>query len=152
MKRIYLAVIFLVCVASLAYGRKVAEGASNTPLGKYTIEVQEEPFMLVGEEAKCYLITYENSPIQVRVIVDKEKKCKNYIVSSDDLTVMYTCNGEYFGVSKVDKKYGAAGFTTDDQNLDRSGYFHQKLITHGTTNEIDAARLIAAFYPMLLKE
>lgn len=152
MKRIFLAVVLLVCVATMSYGRKVAEGVSNTSFGRYTIEVQEEPYMLSGEEAKCYLITYENSPIQVRVIVDKDKKCKNYIVASDDLTVMYTCNGEYFGVNKVDKKYNVAGFRTDDNKLDRTDYFHQKLLVPGITSEVDAAKLIASFYPQLLKE
>ncbi len=152
MKRILLAVVFLVGVISLTYGRKVAEGNSNTPLGKYTIEVQDDPLMIAGEELRCYVITYENSPLQVKVFVDKEKKCKNYIVASDDLTVMYKCNGEYFGVNKVDKKYKAAGFRTDDLKLDKADYFHQKRLVNGMTQEIDAAKLIAAFYPALLKD
>lgn len=138
-------------MASFSYGRKVAEGNSNTPLGRYTIEVQDEPLVINGEDMTCYVISYEKSPMQVRVIVDKEKKCKNYIVSSDDLTVMYKCNGEYFGVNQVDPKYSNAGFATDAEKLNKSGFFHQKLITHGMTNEVDAAKLIASFYPELLQ-
>ena len=150
MIRILLAIVLLVSVASLTYGRKVAEGNSNTPLGKYTIEALDEPLMLAGEEMKCYVITYENSPMKVKVFVDKDAKCKNYIVASDDLTVMYKCNGEYFGVNKVDKKYSQAGFRTDDKKLDRTDYFHQKLITPGKQPELEATQLIAAYFPMLL--
>lgn len=151
MKRMLLVFMLLVCVVSLSYGRKVAEGATNTPLGRYTIEVLDEPLMLAGEALKCYEITYENSPIKVKVYVDKEKNCRNYLVISDELSVMYTCNGQYFGVNKVDKKYSAAGFVTDDSHLDRYGYFHQKLIVHGLTPEIDATRLIASYFPLLIK-
>ena len=56
-------------------------------------------------------ISYENSPVTVKVYVDKEKNCKNYVVVSDDLAVMYTCNGKYFGVNKVDKKYRTDGIS-----------------------------------------
>ncbi|HUW91594.1 MAG TPA: hypothetical protein VMV74_00400, partial [Bacteroidales bacterium] len=139
------------CVATLTYGKKVAEGATNSPLGKYSIELLEKPLMITGEEMKCFLITYENSPMVVKVIVDKEKRCKNYLAISDGLSVMYTCNGEYFGVNKVGKKYITAGYFTDDNALDREDYFHQKLLVWGATNEIDAARLIAAYYPALIK-
>jgi hypothetical protein len=152
MKRIILAVMLLACVGSLSYGKKVAEGMSNSPLGKYTIEVLDEPLLLAGEEMKCYEITYENSPMTVKVIVDKEKKCRNFLVVSDGLSVMYTCNGEYFGVNKVDKKFLKEGIATDDDALDRGDYFHQKLIKWGYTTEVDAARLIASYYPELIKE
>ena len=151
MKRIILAVMLLVCVGSLTYGRKVAEGMTNSPLGKYTITVLDEPMVLSGEEMKCYEITYENSPLTVKVIVDKEKKCKNFLVVSESLSVMYTCNGEYFGVNKVDKKYGKDGIVTNDEALDRYDYFHQKLIKWGSTNEVDAARFIASYFPELIK-
>lgn len=151
MKRFVLALMFLACVATLTYGRKVAEGSSNSSFGKYTIEALDEPFILAGEEMKCFEITYENSPMTVKIIVDKEKKCRNFIVVSDKLSVMYTCNGKYFGVNKVDKKYGNAGFVTDDMALDRADYFHQKVIVRGMTGEIDAARLIASYYPDLIK-
>jgi hypothetical protein len=124
---------------------------SNTSFGSYTIEACDHPLMLAGEEFKCYSITYENSPTEVKVFVDKEKKCKNYIVVSGDLAVMYTCNGDYFGVNKVGKKYRAVNISTDDSQLNRTGYFHQKVISRGPTDEYDAIMLIASYYPELLK-
>jgi len=106
---------------------------------------------LAGEELKCYLISYEKSPLTVKVFVDKDKNCKNYVVVSDDLSVMYTCNGKFFGVNKLDKQYQAAGLSTDDAKLDRSDYFHQKVLSQGQTTDFDATVLIASYYPELIK-
>jgi hypothetical protein len=151
MKRFLLILVLFAGVAALSFGRVIVKGESNTPFGSYTIEVCDQPLMLAGEELKCYLITYENSPAIVKVFVDKEKKCKNYIVTSDDLSVMYTCNGKYFGVNKVGKKYISEGIKTDDSKLDRSDYFRQKVIALGPTDEFDATLLIASYFPELIK-
>jgi hypothetical protein len=151
MKRIMLALLLFAGIASLSFGRVIAKGDSNTSFGKYTIEVCDQPQTLNGEEMKCYLITYESSPVTVKVFVDKEKKCKNYVVVTDGLSVMYTCDGEYFGVNKVDPKFKGEGIMTDDSLLDRGNYFHQKVIARGITEEFDATRLIASYYPALIK-
>jgi hypothetical protein len=137
-------------LAALSYGKVVVKGESNTPFGAYTIEILDQPMMLGGEEMKCYLISYENTPLQAKVFVDKVKGCKNYVVVTDELSVMYTCNGKYFGVNKVGKKYKEAGIVTDDARLDRTDYFRQKLITQGETAEFDATALIASYFPALL--
>ena len=151
MKRIFLAVLLFAGIASLSFGRVIAKGDSNTSFGKYTIEFCDQPQSLIGEEMKCYLITYENSPVTIKVFIDKEKKCKNYVVVSEGLSVMYKCDGMYFGVNKVDPKFKEAGIVTDDALLDRGDYFHQKVIARGITQEFDATRLIASYYPALIK-
>jgi hypothetical protein len=151
MKRIFLTLLLVAGVASLSFGRVIVKGESNTPFGRYTIEVSDQPLALAGEEMKCYLITYENSPVTVKVYIDKEKKCKNYVVVTDGLSVTYTCDGQFFGVNKVDPKFKSAGIFTDDNLLDRTGYFHQKVIAQGVTAEYDATRLIASYYPALIK-
>jgi hypothetical protein len=153
MKRILLLLVLFAGVAAMSYGRVVLKGESNTPFGSYTIEVCDRPLNLAGEDLKCYLITYENYPDVVKVYVDKDRRCKNYVVTSDELSVMYTCNGEFFGVNKVGKKYHCVGLKTDDAKLDRSNYFHQKVILRGgPTEELDAAMLIASYYPALIAE
>jgi len=134
-----------------AISKKVAEGSSNSPFGKYTIEVQNEPVKIDGEQVTSYKITYENSPISVVVLVDKEENCKNYIVVSEGLSVMYTCNGVYFGVNRIDKKYSKDGFVTNDKNLNLTNYYHQKILVRGMQEEINATALVASFYPELLK-
>jgi hypothetical protein len=131
--------------------KKVAEGDTHTPFGKYTIMLQKDALMLEGEMVKQYRITYENSPISVLVIVDKEEKCKNYIVVSDGLSVMYKCNGQYFGINRIDEKYKKEGYVTDDRNLNRTNYMYQKVISLGQLEEVDATAYIAAYYPALIK-
>jgi hypothetical protein len=134
-----------------ATSTKVADGDTHTPFGKYTIELLNEPLIVDGEQATRYRITYENSPISVTVVVDKEKKCKNYIVVSEGVSVMYKCNGEYFGINRIEEKYKKDGFVTDDKNLDKNSYFHQKLIVQGQQQEVAATSLIASYYPSLVK-
>ncbi len=151
MKRIILGTLLFAAVSALSFGKVVIRGESNTPFGTYRIEVSDKPVIVAGEELKCYLISYEKSPLQVKVLVDKEKTCRNYVVVSDDLSIMYTCNGKYLGVSRLDKKYMDAGLGTCDDKLDRFDYFHQKLITHGSPVEFDAMQLIASYYPELIK-
>ena len=153
MKKILLVLVLFAGVAAMSYGRVILKGESNTSFGSYTIEAIDESMMIAGAELKCYTITYENFPEIVKVFIDKEKKCKNYVVVSDGgLEVMYTCNGEYFGVNKVGKKYRDAHISTDEGKLDRTGYFHQKVLTRGKTEEFDALQLIASFYPALVKQ
>jgi hypothetical protein len=152
MKKILLVLVLFAGVTAMSFGRIIVTWESNTSFGNYTIEACDQPLMLAGEELKCYSITYENSPTVVKVFVDKEKKCKNYVVVTGDLAVMYTCNGDYFGVNKVGKKYRELNISTDDNQLDRTGYFRQKVISRGPTDEYDAIMLIASYYPELLKQ
>jgi len=152
MKRIIVVLVLFAGVAAMSYGKVTLKGESNTSFGAYTLEAIDQPLTLAGETVKCYLLTYENSPVKVKIYVDKEKNCKNYVVVSDDLAVMYSCNGKYFGVNKVDKKYKTDGISTEDNHLDRTSYFRQKVITQGITEEQDAALLIASYFPMLIKE
>ena len=107
--------------------------------------------MVNGEELKAYIISYENSPMKVTVAVKKEKDRKNYIVFSDRLSIQYVCDGNIFGVQKLDKSFEKEGYVTSDAELNRSEYFHQKLIIAGQTGEVANTQLIAAYFPMLLK-
>ncbi len=151
MKRIIISVLLAVAVCSASFARKlVAEGQTYSALGTYKIELADNPVMIKGEECKAYVISYQNSPMEVTVVVTKEKKCKKYIVLSDKLSVQYVCNANYFGVEKIDKKLEKEGFKTSDSALNRSAYFHQKVLTPGKRGETEAAMLIAAYFPFLL--
>ena len=131
--------------------KKIADGNSNTSFGMYRIEVMEEPVMLEGKEVTGYRVTYDRSPVSIIILIDKEEKCKNYIVVSEGLSIMYTCNGQYFGVNKIDGKYKKEGYVTESKNLNLANYFQQKIIVQGKQEEIFATSLIASYYPMLLK-
>jgi hypothetical protein len=150
MKRIFLSLFLLVSISVLSYGRVIAEGETFSPLGRFEVQFSDDPLMLSGNGLLTYIITYENSPLTVKVAVDKGKKCKNFVVISDKLAVQYTCNGEYFGVNLPDKKYAAMIPQSSTDNLNRFNYFHQKLITRGVS-ELSAICLIAVYFPQLLE-
>jgi len=131
------------------FSKIVAEGSTYTPFGNYTVKISDDPVVLEGEKVTSYLITYDKSPVSIEILVDKEKNCKNYIVVSEGLSVMYTCNGSYFGINRIDEKYSKEGYVTDETNLDKINYFHQKLIVRGQQAEIPATSLIACYFPLL---
>ena len=91
------------------FSKVVATGSTSTPYGNYTIKISDEPVILLGEKITSYLITYDNSPISLEIMVDKEENCKNYIVMSEGLSVMYSCNGIYFSIQRIGEKYGKEG-------------------------------------------
>jgi hypothetical protein len=151
MKRIILVAVLVVAVSLASYARKfVADGKTYSALGKYRIEIDDKSMMINGKEHKPFVITYENSNLEVRVAVDMDKGGKKYYVISDNLSVQYVANKHYFGVEKLDENLGKDGFRTSDATLNRSEYFHQKAITTGENWRRDNTKLIAAYFPMLL--
>ncbi len=150
MRRMLLATVLLFIIGTVAFGRKfVADGKSYTALGNYKIELADNPVNLKGTDCKAYVISYENSPMEVTVVVSKERRCKRYIVLSDKLSVQYVCNADYFGVEKLDKSFEQNGYKTSDSALNRGEYFHQKVLGPGQKPEVEVTHLIASFFPML---
>jgi hypothetical protein len=151
MKKMLFAVLLIAVFSSASFSRGlVASGKTHSALGDYKIELSAKPVTINGEELKAYNISYQNSPIEVKVVIRKDKRCKNYLVLSDKLSVQYVCNGSFFGVQKLDKSLEKEGYSTSEAALNRSEYFHQKLIVSGQTDEIANAQLIAAYFPMLI--
>jgi hypothetical protein len=151
MKRI-LFILVLIFAASLGmFARKfVAEGKTWTSLGNYKIEMADNPFTLSGKELKAFIVSYENSKMEITIAFDKDRRGMKYYVLSDKLHIMYVCNGTYFGVAKLDKELEKDGYRTSDAALNRSEYFHQKVITTGGNCDLENSKLIAAYFPMLL--
>jgi hypothetical protein len=153
MKRMFFAALLIVAFSSASFSREfIASGKTHSAMGDYKIEVADNPVMLNGQELKAYVISYQNSPMEVKIVVRQDKKCKNYIVLSDKLSVQYVCNGDYFGVQKIEKSLENSGLATSDAALNRSEYFHQRLISQGKQGEVEATQLIAAYFPMLIKD
>jgi hypothetical protein len=153
MKRMFFAALLMVAFSSALFSREfVASGKTHSALGDYKIELADNPVTINGEQLKAYVISYQNSPMEVKVVIRKDKDCKSYIVLSDKLSVQYVCNGDYFGVQKLDKSLATEGFSTSDAALNRTEYFHQKLIVPGKQDEVIATQLIAAYFPMLVKD
>jgi hypothetical protein len=151
MKKIILTSVLLAAVCTVTFGQKViAKGQTFSALGTYKIQTIDTPVPLKGSDCKAYKINYENTPMDVTVVVCKDRKCKRYVVLSDKLSIQYICNNVYFGVERLDKAFEKEGYKTTDENLDRAEYFHQKVLGPGQQSEYESTRLIAAYFPFLL--
>jgi hypothetical protein len=151
MKRIFLATALIFAVTLAVSARKfISEGKTYTALGGYKIELADNPVTLMGKPMKAFIISYENSNMEVTVAFDKGRKSMTYYVLSPGLSIKYVCNGKYFGVQKLGNELEKDGFKTSDSALNRSEYFHQKILTTGGNCDLDNSRLIAAFFPMLI--
>jgi hypothetical protein len=152
MKKMILLTVLLAAVCTVSFGQRViAKGQTFTAMGDYRIETVAEPSTIAGSECQVYTIRYANSPMEVKVIVCKDKKCRKYIVLSNKLSVQYVCNANYFGVERLDQKFAKDGYDTKDENLNRMEYFHQKVLGPGQKSELEATQYIAAYFPLLLK-
>jgi hypothetical protein len=89
--------------------------------------------------------------MEVTLVICKDKKCKRYVVLSDKLSVQYVCNATYFGVERLDKSFEKDGYKTSDASLNKTEYFHQKVLGSGQKDELEAIQLIAAYFPFLLQ-
>ena len=154
MKKVLIAAALLMVLNTASFsGQFVTDGKSNSTLGDYRIELADNPVTLNGEVLKTYVISYQNSPLEIKIAVKKEKDCKKYIVLSDKLSVQYVCTGTYFGVQKLDKssEIDNNGFATSDEALNRTEYFHQKVLATGKPDEIESTKFIASYFPLLIK-
>jgi hypothetical protein len=151
MKKIFLIIMLISVANGLSFARKyVAEGKTWSALGNYKIEVADKPFMLDGAELKTFIISFENSNMEVSVAIQKNRNSTKYIVISDVLSVQYVCHGTYFGVELLDKSLEKNGLKTSSSGLNRGEYFHQKVISMGESCDLDQTKLIAAYFPLLI--
>lgn len=150
MKKILFAVLLLgFCSATFARN-VVAEGKTFSAMGDYKIETIDNPILMKGQDCKAYLVSYANSPLEVTVVVCKDRKCKRFVVLSDKLSVQYVCNQDYFGVERLDKSFEEEGYATNDAELNKLEYFHQKVLGPGQKGDLEATQLVAAYFPFLL--
>jgi len=148
MKKLFFTALLLIAISIATFAKElVAEGKTYSVVGDYKIEMADEPVIINGEQLKTYIITYQNYPSHVKVAIQKTKKCKNFIVLSNELSMKYVCTEKYFGVEKLNLKE----FKTNNDNLNMAEYFHQRVLTSGENSEIDNARLIAAYFHALVK-
>ena len=152
MKKSLFTALLIVAFSTASFAAEVvAEGKTHSALGDYKIEIAENTVMINGEEFTPFVISYQNSPLEVKVAIKEEGDCKKYYVLSDKLSVQYVCNAYYFGVEKLDKSFAKEGYSTSDEALDRNEYFHQKVLTSGQGYELGNTMLIAAYFPRLIK-
>lgn len=144
--------LFVITYASSFSKEVLAKGKTFTSFGDYTIEECKNPIFIKNKELKTFILKYENYPTEIKVAILKNRKCKDYIVISDKLTIKYICNKYYFGVERFDRSFEKLGYITSDTYLDKSEYFHQKILGPGETNDIKGMQLVAAYFPHLIKK
>ena len=84
MKRMFFAALLIVAFSTASFSREfVASGKTYSALGDYKIKIADNPVAINGNQLKAYVISYQNSPMEVKVVIRKDKECKNYIVLSD---------------------------------------------------------------------
>jgi len=151
MKRIVFITVLVIAVSTSSFARKlVSEGKTYSALGDYKIHTDDRSLTINGKEHIPYVISYENSDKEVMVAVDMDKKEKKYYVISDNLSVQYVSNKQYFGVEKLEKEVADDGYITSDAALNKVEYFRQKVITQDQSWRRDNTRLVAAYFPLLL--
>lgn len=153
MKRLITAAVLILIIGTASSAKNaVAKGKTDSALGDYRIEKADNPAIINGQECKTYKISYKNTPMEVTVAVVKEKKARKYVVVSDKLSVQYAWNEYFFGISRIDKALNDQGFKTTDENLDRAEYFNQRVLGPGLQMDRESAKMIAAFFPLLLND
>lgn len=131
----------------------VTEGNTNYELGAFVVEISNAPIIIDATILPTYVVSYENSDMTIRIAVDNsDRKCRKFIVVSDNLAMQYNCDGKIFGVAIPDMAYIEDGIPSSKVNLDRSQYHRQKVITQRKKTEIDQIRLISVYFPKLVKD
>lgn len=145
------AAFILICTASFSQ-KLVAEGKTWTALGDYRIEAMEQPVVINGKELESFRVSYQNTGLTATIAVDKTSKNKKYYVLSDNLSVQYVSNRNYFGLERLDKQLEKEGYKTSVEKLNNEQYFYQKIITRDKLSDRENLNLISAYYPFLLKD
>lgn len=153
MKRTILSLMLVFTLSLASFAEKyVATGKTWSLLGDYRIEVATTPVSIDGKDLQTFVITYDNSDSKITVAVDKQKNCNKFIVMSDKLSVQYVCTGTYFGVERLAKDYSSLGCKTTDDDMNRAAYLSQKIITREAASPLESTKLIACYFPALVKD
>jgi len=150
-KVISLTLMILVISFTSMAGTVLTKGKTNCTLGSFKVEKASDQLVVNGIALETYVISYENSEKKVKLAVQDDGKHKVFLVSSDDLDILYVCNSNIFGVKKPGKKFKKDGYITDDGVLNRSEYFNQKVIKRSESSIKECAGLIAVYYPHLIQ-
>ncbi|TKG97122.1 hypothetical protein EYV94_01460 [Puteibacter caeruleilacunae] len=148
-----IALVLIMASASFASKNNVElTGESPTSFGKYTIQATGNTVFINGKEMKTYDMVYENARHQFQIAVEKTKKCRNFIVRTEDFEIRYMCDKGVFGVTKVPRKYRSIDEAYTDRHLDTKSFANQKVLTQKPKTEEELLGLIACYFPMLLKD
>jgi len=152
MKNVFsLSTVFIAAFAVAFAGQVVIKGKTNSPLGVFTVEKSDELISIDGQDLETFIIYYENSDKQLKVAIDKDKKCKKYLVCCEDMSIQYVCREDYFGIEKLDNRYLKEGYKTNAHKINQGAFYHQRIITREDKTDRNCLGLIAVYYPQLIR-
>ncbi|MFB6317785.1 hypothetical protein [Saccharicrinis sp. FJH54] len=123
---------------------------TNSELGRFWLKRAVNLIEVEGETLPTYVVHYDNLNKPVYIGVLKEKKCKTYIVRTDEFEVAYTCKKGVFGISYVPRKMAAFPQDYSKDHLNKSNYQKQRIITTKPCSEKEQLCLIAAYLPEIM--
>ena len=126
-------------------------GESNTDMGKFKI-TELAPVMVKGEQVRAFELKYENSEHPVIVLLDENKKCKNYIVRAKNLEIKYVCKKDFFGARLVSGKFIEYDPAVNEYYLDKEEFKRQEILSTNGLDEKEALGIIASYFPQLIKD
>ncbi|WP_297086129.1 hypothetical protein [uncultured Draconibacterium sp.] len=154
-------VLFSICIAILSMGAtakikdgKAMTGNSLTEFGKYTIVNSEAPMVYDNKVLETYELTYENvgTPVRIGILCEDEKKCKTFIVRTEEFEIEYACRNNIFGVKKIEPRFQQLPKEEMELKLDKVSYYSQRVICQNKKSQDDLLGLIACYFPDLVKD
>lgn len=154
-------VLFSICIAILSMGAtakikdgKAMTGNSLTEFGKYTIVNSQAPMVYQDQVLETYELTYENTsvPVRIGILCEDEKKCKTFIVRTEEFEIEYACRNNVFGVKKMESRFQQLPKEEMELKLDKVAYYAQRVICQNKKSQDDLLGLIACYFPDLIKD
>lgn len=125
-------------------------GNSHTEFGDYSIKLSDKPMIIDGIEFPTYEIEYSNLNDVVKIGIDTQKKCQNFIVKHPGFEIQYVCSKKGFGVKLLDDEYARLNQGTINAIMDNNQFNYQQVIVSDEKPLEDLLHLIACYFPQLI--
>ena len=145
MKTNFLSFLF-VCFLSVA---AFAAGTAKSGNENYVITPVESQKLGEGVE-QAWTIAYGEGRNPVIIELYKTRKCKTYVIRSDNFEVAYVCTSRGFGARKLKVSESRVPYEITNQVINSQELERQRIISASPVEEKEAVNLIASFLPDLV--
>jgi hypothetical protein len=137
--------ILVLCVTSVAvYSAETKRAFNDYDIVKLTGQEMEE-----GAE-KAWVLSYDDNESTIVISLHQTKRCKYYVVRTENFEIAYTCGKKGFGASYVNSEYSRVPFELSSKVINESELNRQKILTQSQPTDENAVELIAAYLPDLV--
>jgi len=128
------------------------KGFSNTEFGDYTVTVASEQIEKDGKSLETYILEYNKINIPVKIGVEENKFCRNYIVRYPFFEIMYVCTKQGLGARRIDPGSETISTAVVNALLDETQLAYQEIIVNKKVGDEEALQLIACYFPLLINK